>query len=80
MLFIYAKLFMKAMNFSRVFYQTICPLNQDVPHFLLWEGEAMILLLEIMLRRALSFPLRNSFLVTNGDNFLKGCLEYELMT
>lgn len=68
MLFIYAKLFMKAMNFSRVFYQNICLINQDVTYFLLWEGEAMILFLENMLRRTLSFPLRNSFLVTNGDN------------
>lgn len=61
MLFIYAKLFMKAMNFSKFS-------NQDVTHFLLWEGEAMILFLENMLRKTLSFALRNSFLVTNEDN------------
>lgn len=41
--------------------------NQDVT-FLLWEGEAMILFLENMLRKTLSFALRNSFLVTNEDN------------
>lgn len=43
-------------------------LNQKVIHFLLREGEAVILVLENMLRKNLLFSLRNNLIFTNGGN------------